>query len=111
MIARIWRGRTAASRSDEYVSFLERTGLRDYRETEGNRGVLLLRRVSDGEAEFTTLTLWDSMDAIRRFAGDEPERARYYPEDPDYLLEMTPLVEHYEVAWHDLSAWRPDLGG
>lgn len=111
MIARIWRGRTAASRSDEYVSFLERTGLRDYRETEGNRGVLLLRRVSDGEAEFTTLTLWDSMDAIRRFAGDEPERARYYPEDPEYLLEMTPFVEHYEVAWHDLSAWRPDPGG
>ena len=111
MIARIWRGRTAASRSDEYVSFLEHTGLRDYRETEGNRGVLLLRRMSDGVAEFTTLTLWDSMDAIRRFAGDEPERARYYPEDPEYLLEMTPFVEHHEVAWHDLSAWRPELGG
>jgi len=107
MIARIWRGRTAASRSDEYMSFLERTGLRDYRETEGNRGVLLLRRTSDGVAEFTTLTLWDSMDAIRRFAGGEPERARYYPEDPEYLLEMTPFVEHYEVAWHDLSAWCP----
>jgi len=103
MIARIWRGRTAASRSDEYVSFLERTGLRDYRQTDGNRGVLLLRRVSHGVAEFTTLTLWDSMDAIRRFAGDQPERARYYPEDPEYLLEMPPLVEHYEVAWHDLE--------
>jgi heme-degrading monooxygenase HmoA len=103
MIARIWRGRTAASRSDEYVSFLERTGLRDYRQTAGNRGVLLLRRVSHGVAEFTTLTLWDSMDAIRRFAGDQPERARYYPEDPEYLLEMPPFVEHYEVAWHDLE--------
>jgi len=102
MIARIWRGRTAASRSDEYVSFLERTGLKDYGETEGNRGVLLLRRVSNGVAEFTTVTLWDSMEAIRRFAGDEPERARYYPEDSEYLLEMASFVEHYEVAWHDL---------
>jgi len=111
MIARIWRGRTAASKSDEYVSFLERTGLRDYQKTEGNRGVLLLRRVSDGVAEFTTLTLWDSMDALRRFAGDEPERARYYPEDPEYLLEMTPYVDHYEVAWHDLSSWRHASGG
>jgi heme-degrading monooxygenase HmoA len=108
MIARIWRGRTAASRSDEYVSFLERTGLKDYAETEGNRGVLLLRRVSGGIAEFTTLTLWDSMDAVRRFAGEEPERARYYPEDSDYLLEKTPFVEHYEVAWHDLPAWQAD---
>ena len=84
------------------MSFLERTGLRDYQKTEGNRGVLLLRRTADGVAEFTTLTLWDSMDAIRRFARDEPERARYYPEDPECLLEMTPFVEHYEVAWHDL---------
>jgi hypothetical protein len=61
-------------------------------------------------AEFTTLTLWDSMDAIRRFAGDEPERARYYPEDPEYLLEMTPFVEHYEVAWHDLPQTRSTAG-
>lgn len=106
MIARIWRGRTHAAKSDEYLSILERTGLKEYAETEGNRGVLLLRRVSDGVAEFTALTLWDSMEAVRRFAGDDPERAHYYPEDAGYLLEMTPTVEHYEVAWHDLSAWR-----
>lgn len=111
MICRIWRGRTPASKADEYLSILERTGLREYRETEGNRGVLLLRRVSGGVAEFTALTLWDSMDAIRRFAGDQPERAHYYPEDREYLLEMTPFVEHYEVAWQDLSAWRPDSNG
>jgi heme-degrading monooxygenase HmoA len=106
MIARIWRGRTPATKSDEYLEILERTGLKDYAETEGNRGVLLLRRISAGVAEFTALTLWDSMDAVRRFAGDDPERAHYYPEDPEYLLEMNPFVEHYEVAWHDLSAWR-----
>ncbi|MGH2463586.1 MAG: antibiotic biosynthesis monooxygenase family protein [Candidatus Limnocylindria bacterium] len=111
MIARIWRGRTAASKSDEYLTFLERTGLKDYGQTEGNRGVLLLRRTSGGVAEFTALTLWVSMEAIRRFAGDQPERARYYPEDPEFLLEMNPFVEHYEVAWHDLSAWRPEAGG
>lgn len=103
MIARIWRGRTSASHSDEYLLFLEKTGLRDYRATEGNRGVLVLRRESEGVAQFTILTLWDSMDAIRRFAGDEPERARYYPEDPKYLLEMATFVDHHEVAWHDLD--------
>ena len=57
----------------------------------------------DGAAEFSLLTLWDSMDAIRRFAGDEPERAKYYPEDPSFLLEMPPYVDHYEVAWQELD--------
>jgi heme-degrading monooxygenase HmoA len=104
MIARIWRGRTRAAQSDEYLSFLERTGFAEYRATDGNRGVLCLRReAADGVAEFTLLTLWDSMEAIRLFAGDQPERAKYYPDDPDYLLEMTPFVDHYEVAWQDLD--------
>lgn len=103
MIARIWRGRTRAERSDDYLAFLERTGFAEYRATEGNRGVLCLRREVAGAAEFTLITLWESMDAIRRFAGDQPERAKYYPDDPAYLLEMTPFVDHYEVAWRDLD--------
>lgn len=103
MIARIWRGRTRAEQSDAYLAFLERTGFAEYRATDGNQGLLCLRREVDGVAEFTLLTLWESMDAIRRFAGDEPERAKYYADDPDYLLEMTPFVEHYEVAWRDLD--------
>ena len=103
MIARIWRGRTPADKADAYLSFLERTGLAEYRATEGNRGVLALRRVQDDVAEFTLITLWESMDAIRRFAGDDPDVAKYYSEDPQYLLELTPKVEHHEVAWHDLD--------
>jgi heme-degrading monooxygenase HmoA len=103
MIARIWRGRTLAIRSDEYLAVLKDTGLADYRATAGNRGVLVLRRETEGAVEFTVLTLWDSMDAIRSFAGDEPERARYYPEDSDYLLKFEPFVEHYEVAYQDLD--------
>ena len=103
MIACIWRGRTMPTHSDEYLAFLERTGLREYRGTPGNRGVIVLRREVDGATEFTLLTLWESTDAIRRFAGDEPERAKYYPEDPGYLLEMPPFVDHYEVAWRDLD--------
>lgn len=103
MIARIWRGRTPADKADAYLAFLERTGFSEYRATEGNRGVLGLRRVQDEVAEFTLITLWDSMDAIRRFAGDDPEQAKYYADDPQFLLEMPPRVEHYEVAWHDLD--------
>lgn len=103
MIARIWRGRTRLDQSDEYLAFLARTGLPEYRATPGNRGVLVLQREVEGTAEFTLLTLWDSMDAIKRFAGEDPDRAKYYPEDPGYLLEMVPLVDHFEVAWHDLD--------
>jgi heme-degrading monooxygenase HmoA len=103
MIARIWRGRTLPDRSDDYLTVLERTGLAEYRATPGNRGVLVLRRESEGAAEFTILTLWDSMDAIRGFAGDDPERAKYYADDREFLLEMEPMVDHYEVAWQDLG--------
>lgn len=46
---------------------------------------------------YLLLTLWDSVDAIRRFAGDEYEKARYYPEDKNFLLELEPFVTHYEV--------------
>ncbi len=97
MIARIWHGVTPATRADEYMDYLNRTGIPDYRATEGNRGVNVLRRIEGDRAHFVLITFWDSMDAIRRFAGSEPQKARYYPEDEDFLLELEPEVVHYEV--------------
>jgi len=76
---------------------LKVTGIKDYQETKGHQGVLVLRRISEGRAEFLLLTFWESWDAIRQFAGDDVEKAFYYPEDPEYLLSMEPEVEHYEV--------------
>jgi heme-degrading monooxygenase HmoA len=98
MIARIWRGITPESKADAYLDYLHATGLKEYRETPGNRGVTVLRRIADGRAEFVLISLWDSMEAIRAFAGDDVERAVYYPEDTQYLLELEPHVTHYEVA-------------
>lgn len=97
MIARIWRGRTPASKAETYFEYLKQTGLQDYRRTGGNHGVYVLRRLKDDEAEFLLLSLWDSIEAIKQFAGEEYEKARYYPEDKDFLLEFEPLVRHYEV--------------
>ncbi len=97
MIARIWRGETPAEKADAYARYLERTGLADYRATPGNRGVFVLRNIDGATAEFLLLTLWDSWDAIRAFAGPDPEQARYYPEDDEYLLGREPRVRHYEV--------------
>jgi heme-degrading monooxygenase HmoA len=97
MIARIWRGMTPELKADHYFNYLMATGVKDYRETKGNQGVLVLRRVHDEHAEFVLISLWDSWDAIRQFAGDDVEKAVYYPEDPEYLLALEPKVEHYEV--------------
>ena len=75
MIARIWRGATAADRADDYVEYLDRTGVSEYRATPGNRGVLVLRRTAGDRTEFTLVSLWDSMEAVRAFVGEDPELA------------------------------------
>ena len=98
MIARIWRGITQADKADDYLAYLQETGLKDYAATPGNRGVTVLRRVQGEHCEFMLVSLWDSMDAVRAFAGENPDKSVYYPEDDRYLLDMEPLVRHYEVA-------------
>lgn len=97
MIARIWRGTTRADQADGYLAYLEATGLKDYAAVPGNQGTQVLRRIEGETAEFLILTLWDSFAAIRAFAGDDYERAVYYPEDTAFLLDLDPTVTHYEV--------------
>jgi heme-degrading monooxygenase HmoA len=97
VIARIWRGVTRAEHLDEYLDYLEGTGLGEYGEAEGNLGVTVLRRLVGDRAEFVLISYWESMDAVKGFAGEDPDRAVYYPEDDRYLLEKSPTVDHYEV--------------
>jgi len=97
MIARTWHGRVPAAKADDYDDYLKRTGVADCAATPGNRGVLVLRRTEDDVTHFMFTSLWESHEAIRAFAGPDPERARYYPEDDDFLLEKEPRVTHYEV--------------
>jgi heme-degrading monooxygenase HmoA len=99
MIARIWRGAVATDRADEYVKYIEGTGMSEYTETPGNLGAHMLRRdLDNGRTEVVTLSFWESMDAVRRFAGDDPEQAVFYPEDEGYLLEADKTVAHFEVT-------------
>ena len=97
MLARIWHGVTPADKADEYFEFLKKTGVTDYRSVAGNRGVTVLRRIEGDRAHFLIVTQWDSMDAIRRFAGSEVDKAKYYPEDEQFLLEFEEKVVHYTV--------------
>jgi heme-degrading monooxygenase HmoA len=97
MIARIWRGFTREADKDTYFEYLQKTGLPDYASIPGNGGVWVLRRVREGKAEFTLISLWESYEAIKAFAGADYEKAVYYPEDKKFLLELEPHVAHYEV--------------
>ena len=97
MIARTWRGWTRHEDADAYVAYLEETGMREYRATAGNRGAWILRRDDGDRTEFVTLTFWDSLDAVRGFAGDEVERAVFYPEDDRFLVDRETSVTHFEL--------------
>lgn len=103
MIARLWHGVTHRDAADEYVDVLHRTGIPDYEHTDGNKGVFVFRRTESDRTHFVTLSLWESRAAIEAFAGADVDRARYYPEDEDYLLEFEDTVEHYEVVYEPAS--------
>ncbi len=98
MIARTWLGITPRDKADAYLAYLNKTGVQSCLGTEGNLGVYVLRRLTEDRAEFLFVSLWRSFDAIRRFAGPEPDRAVYYPEDHEFLYELRPEVDHYEVV-------------
>ncbi len=102
MIARSWHGCVPAAKAEAFYEYLHRTGLTDLRTTPGNRGVFALRRTEGGVTHFVVTTLWESVEAIRRFAGDDYERARYYPQDDDYLLEREPFATHHEVLFAEV---------
>lgn len=97
MIARIWHGVTLESHSDEFFTYIRRTGEKDCRCTPGNCGVYVLRHRANGRAHFLFISLWDSFESIKRFAGSDYGKAVYYPEDEKFLLELEPAVAHYEI--------------
>ncbi|HZQ21678.1 MAG TPA: hypothetical protein VFA89_02665 [Terriglobales bacterium] len=97
MIARCWRGETRNSDSEAYFEYLQETGVKQCKSIPGNRGVWLLRRLNQDAAEFWFISLWDSYESIKAFAGPDYEKAVYYPEDKRFLLSLDPHVTHYEV--------------
>jgi len=97
MIARIWRGAVRTEDADEYGDYIAETGLAEYNRTPGNRGAWMLTREVGDRTEFLTFTLWESLDAVKAFAGDDYETAVYYPEDDRFLVERDDNCAHYDV--------------
>ena len=96
MITRVWHGRTSIANADKYLTFLLTDGTRGYKVTPGNLSVKVWRRLEKDVCHFYTVTEWDSVDAIIRFAGADYTKAIYYPQDEGILLEFEPVVMHYE---------------
>lgn len=103
MIARIWRAATRPEDAERYVEYVKATGFKSYLETPGNLSASILVNALDDRTEIMTLTFWESWEAIEAFAGDDPSRAVYYPEDDDVLIEKPELVEHFAVPFTTLD--------
>src|SRR5688572_11291341 len=98
IIVRVWHGRTPLNKAAEYSGFLNQRAIADYRATPENLGAFVLERREADCAHFLTVSLWPSMKAIEAFAGSDLERAKYYEEDKDYLLEFEATVAHYTIT-------------
>jgi heme-degrading monooxygenase HmoA len=97
-IARIWTGTVARADAEDYATYIRDTGFAEYGRTAGNLGAWMLRRDDGEQTEFITLSMWESRDAIRAFAGDDIEAAVLYPEDERYLIDGRSSVTHYDVV-------------
>jgi heme-degrading monooxygenase HmoA len=102
MIARMWRGLALLEKADDYVKHLQTSVLPELQQIDGFRGISLLRQDSPEAVEFVVLTFWESMDAIRKFAGEDAEVAVVAPAAQPLFREYDPRVKHFEVVFNTL---------
>ncbi len=104
MIARIWHGKTSVENYNTYTEFLKQVAIPDYQKTKGFKGLTFLRRIKNNEGHFTLITFWKNLEVIKNFAGQDFEKAKYYPEDDNFLLEFEEKVQHHEIfAFEQIS--------
>jgi heme-degrading monooxygenase HmoA len=96
LIARIWRGRTTAARADEYADYLYQHGIKPL--AEKALGVQMLREDRANETEFVTISYWESVQAMARFAGTDPRRIHHLERDAEFLIELPSGVQILEIV-------------
>lgn len=99
MIARTWRGQTTAANAPAYFEHVTKAVLPSLGKIPGHRGAYVLQREVEGGTEFVVVTLWDSMQAVRAFAGESPDRAVVEPQARAVLASYDHTVKHYEVTY------------
>ena len=95
-IARIWRGRTKAARADEYAEYLYEHGIKPLEEKA--LGVQMLREDRADESEFVTISYWESVEAMSRFAGIDPRRIHHLERDAEFLIELPNGVQILSIV-------------
>ncbi len=95
-IARIWRGRTRRERADEYADYLYEHGIRPLEEKA--LGVQLFREDRETESEFVTVSYWENVEAMSRFAGEDPRRIHHLERDAEFLIELPEKVQVLEIV-------------
>ena len=98
-IMRLWHGEVAIEKADEYEKFMIDRAAPDYGSVEGLIKLYFQRKDEEKKAHFLLVTLWDSINSVNKFTGDNPELAKYYPEDDDFLLEKEKYVSMYKVFY------------
>lgn len=95
-IARIWRGRTPAAKADEYARYLYEVGVAPL--VEKALGVQMFREDRETETEFVTISYWESVEAMSRFAGPDPRRIHHLERDAEFLVELPESVQILDIV-------------
>lgn len=95
-IARIWRGRTTAAKADDYAEYLYEHGIKPLEEKA--LAVMQLREDRDSESEFITISYWENVEAMSRFAGKDPRKIHHLERDPEFLIELPKSVQVLEIS-------------
>ena len=104
-IARIWRGRTTSARADEYQRYLLDVGFPPL--VENALAAEMFREDREGESEFITISYWESVDAMSRFAGDDPRKIHHLPRDEELLIELPEAVQVLNIVASERSTISP----
>jgi heme-degrading monooxygenase HmoA len=99
MIVRMWFGRSRNEAAEQYAEHVTKKVLPSLASIPGHRGALVLRRADGDETEFAVLTMWESMDAVKRFAGSPPDIAVVEPDAERVLSSFDATVRHFEVMY------------
>ena len=97
-IARIWQGRIAAARADEYEKYLYENGIRKIAATPGNLGVQVMRHQRGDIVEFITISYWANRQDIRNYAGEDIEKPHHLERDAEFLLELPQSVKNCDLS-------------
>ena len=98
-IMRLWHGEVNIEKADEYEKFMVERAAPDYSSVKGLLNLFFQRKDEKSKAHFLLITIWDSLASMKKFAGENPELAKYYPEDDDFLLEKEKYSSVYNIFY------------